>query len=103
MAKIRLKFCTKIGGTIVRMDKIKSTAELISLNIDDFITAFQNKELPLQIVVEQQLLDKLNHDIAVAASSKFYSKVIKVHADNECNYPVILIRAIEPEKITETV
>ena len=103
MAKIRLKFCTKINNTIVRMDKIKSTAELISLNIDDFVKAFQNKELPLQIVVEQQLMDKLNHDIAVSACSKYHSKVIKVHADNTCHYPVILIRAIDPEKTTETV
>ena len=81
MAKPKLKFYINIVGTNVRCDKIQSVFEVISINFNDFIKAYKTNTLPLKIMVEQSVFDKINFDVAKAACSHYHMKTVKIYAN----------------------
>jgi hypothetical protein len=81
MKKLKLKFYINIAGTNIRCDKIESVFEVISVNFNDLMKSANAKLLPLKIMVEQSVLDKINHEVAIASCSRYNMKTVKIYAN----------------------
>lgn len=90
---IKINFYTKLNNTIVKCVKIPSLSEVLLKNFDDFKKKLNDGDLPMEIVVEKKLMDKINQEVARLASSKYHSKSYKIYFDPNKKY-VIEIKSL---------
>jgi predicted transcriptional regulator len=90
---IKINFYTKLNNTIVNCKKVPSLLEILSQNIEDFKSRLQEHSLPMQIIVDEKLLNTINLEVARSASSKYHSKSYKIYFDPNKNY-VIEIKSL---------
>lgn len=90
---IKINFYTKLNKTIVNCKKIPSLLEILVQNLEDFKIRLQEHSLPMQIIVEEKLLEKINIEVSKTASSKYYSKSYKIYFDPNKNH-VIEIKSL---------
>lgn len=89
--KSKFKFYTKINRTIVNCYKIISLKELIVDNFDELVKHINEGDLPMKMVIEPKLFEKINDEVASVSSSRYYTECIKVYI-NQTISPVIEIR-----------
>lgn len=78
---IKINFYTKLNGTIIKCTKVTLISEILIQNFEDFKKRWEGKDLPMEIVVEEKLMDKINHEVARLASSHYHSKRYKIYFD----------------------
>jgi predicted transcriptional regulator len=89
----KIKFYTKLNKTIVKCDRISSMVEILAQNFEDFKKSWESKQLPMQIIVEQKLMDRINHEVAQLASSYYHAKKYNIYFDVNKN-PVIEVKVL---------
>ena len=89
----KIKFYTKINNTIVRCDKVRSLSEVLMQSFDGFLEKLRSGDLPMEIMVDKEVLEQINKDIARKACSRYYTECCKIYLDTQYK-PVIEIRSL---------
>jgi len=91
----KLKFYTRMNKTIVSCKNLPSLQEVVFKSGPAFAEAAQNNQLPLQVFVENEALEKMNKDIARASCSLFNSNRIDIFVNQVGELKVIEIRSVD--------